>query len=100
MEEETIVSRNVVHNSQFAETMNRKYTTIWQLIRIPSKTKDECVQQFCSTCTIHPLGTCEEGFFIALLLLEIKNYSSKKILYIFNIRIFFTMKNKLIMVSS
>ena len=66
MAEEMIVSRNVVRNSQFAETINRKYTTGWQLIRIPSKTKDGCVQQFCSICTIRLLGTCEEKFFIAL----------------------------------
>ena len=76
MKEETIASGNVVHNSQFAETMNGKYTTGWQLISIPSKTKDGRVQQFCSTCTIRPLGTCEEEFFIALLLLEVKNYLS------------------------
>ena len=56
---------NVIRSSQFTETMNGKYTTGWQLIRIPSKTKDGRVQQFCSICTVHPLGTCEE-FFIAL----------------------------------
>ena len=61
-----IVSRNAVHNSQFAETMNGKCTTGWQLIRIPSKTKDGCVQQCCSTRTVRPLGTCEEESFIAL----------------------------------
>ena len=53
---------NVVHNSMFAMTKNGTYTIEWQLIRIPSKTKDGRVQQFCSTRTIHPLGTCEEEF--------------------------------------
>ena len=66
MAEETIVSQNVIRNSQFTETMNGKYTTRCQLIRIPSKTKEECVQQFSSTCTICPLGTCKEEFFVAL----------------------------------
>ena len=46
--------------------MNGKYTTGWQLIRIPLKTKDGPrdgrVQQFCSTRTIRPLGTFEESF--------------------------------------
>ena len=33
---------------------------------LSSKTKDGRVQQFCNTRTIHPLGTGEEEFFIAL----------------------------------
>ena len=65
MAKETIISRNIVRNVQFTETMNGKYTTGWQLIRTPLKTKDGHVQQFCGTRTIRPLGTCEE-FFIAL----------------------------------
>ena len=66
MAKETIISQNVVRNAQFTETMNGKYTTGWQLIRIPSKTKDGHVQQFCSIRTIRPLGTCKEEFFITL----------------------------------
>ena len=62
MVEETIISQNIVRNSQFAETMNGKYTIGWQLIRIPSKTKDGHVQKFCSTHTIRPLAVADPGF--------------------------------------
>ena len=57
--------------------MNGKYTTGWQLIRIPLKMKDGPwdgrVQQFCSTHIIRPLGTCEEEFFhCSIIIIESK----------------------------
>ena len=59
------------------------------------KTKDGHVQQFCSTHTIHPLGTCEE-FFIAL---EVKIIRVKNCIFS-TCKVYFTAKNKPITVSS
>ena len=68
--------------------------------RIPSKTKDGRVQQFCSTHTIRSLGTCEEEFFIALSLLKEKIIRVEKFRILSTCEIYFTTKNKLIMVGS
>ena len=71
MVEETIISRNIIRNSQFAEsfteTMSGKYTSYWMEIDQNSfKNEGWTCAAILQYMHYLPLGTCEEEFFIAL----------------------------------